>query len=403
MDDNISLEDVVTLPEPSPKANIDLADRRWECDDTQSAEQISSSLEISLFGLLYAMVKQNSVHKKASIIGLVVDFFLINSFAFSSSFNWGRVRLDAIYVARVFRKGRFTVIWPISLLRTLIALAVTILYIPFLTILTTMLDCRTIDSVFGEGTCFSYPHSLGAIIALIAVPLFMAIAILMTLVYFDPDPLSTSPLARPHSRVDCVYCIFRSILVLTSVLLYDQVLLRGIVHIAITLFMIVFIVIFQPFYSPTFNTIRSALFGIAFCSAVFSVLSLYLNIGEWFPFLWMASLPLGYFIPKILSRMRFNRLNFVDFNDLVNGASRTKLMASPRTPTASLKSDGEEAYVARLKEDIKFTSVTDVEVATRFLRRHVNPKTVLIANHIYQAALDKFPQSSYLNVAYSIF
>ncbi|KAL0208193.1 hypothetical protein P9112_010780 [Eukaryota sp. TZLM1-RC] len=441
MADNISLEDVAVTPNVHSPAMYKVDhDRRWETDDTQGTEQISSSIETSLFGLLYAMVKQNSVHKVASLIGLVVDFFLINTFAFSSSFNWGQyvvrpirwfwdtfrilswtwggplyitsfvviililivILIDSFYVARVFRKGKFTVIWPISLLRTLIALSVTILYIPFLTILTTMVDCNIINNIFGTNSCFTYPHLIGAITAFVAIPVFILIAVLMTLVYFDPNPLSTSPLARPHSRIDCVYCLYRTVLVLVTVLGAEHLYLRSILHFFITFTMSFFIIIYQPYFSAKMNKIRSGLFGVATVSALCSILSVVYDFGEFLPFIWMGLVPFGFVIPKKLSGMRYKKLVFLDYGDL---DADSKLQLFNQSPSITNQSEPSQSktYSVKIKDHVSFSSVTDVEVSTRFLRSHANQTTLLIANHLYQAALDKFPNSSYLHVAYSIF
>ncbi|KAL0227697.1 hypothetical protein RCL1_003840 [Eukaryota sp. TZLM3-RCL] len=451
-EDNLSLEDIVVNPAPPPNGSYNLDnDRRWDADDAQTLDQSSSSIESSLFGLLYAMVKQNTVHKKASLVGLVVDFFLINSFGFGMSYDWGNyivrplrwlfdifkilswtwgkglyifsfilitlniliILIDAVYVAAVFKRGKFTVIWPISLLRTLIALSVTILYIPFLTILTTMIDCRTISGVFGPDICFTYPHSIGAITAAIAIPLFFFIAMLMTLVYFDPDPNNKSPLGRPHSRIDAVYCLYRSILVFLNVLFHSQVLLRAIYLVFITVSMSFYVIWFQPFYKPKMNQIRAGMFGVCSCSAVVSLLTIQIKLGEFWPIIWMILVPVFYFIPYYLSAWKFKTMVFVDFSkpnsEVVRKvADSQSKKGSPLRPNLSTYSpppldSTEGQLVAKIKTDVKFRSVTDVEVATRFIKKHSNSTTILIANHIYQAALDKFPDSSYLHVAYGIF
>jgi hypothetical protein len=167
----------------------------------------------------------------------IFGFFAIAKY-FSGSFTWTLYLIifyfcillivltvvDIIYVSYSFSKQRFTVLWPLILLREGVTLSVTVFFLPITEFLIKMVTCSTdpntgilVHSSFPEIQCWKGTHILHAIVGLTTIITFVIIAVVVALNYFesrissqDPTARYISGVTRSNSRADVVF-IFNKI------------------------------------------------------------------------------------------------------------------------------------------------------------------------------------------------
>ena len=127
--------------------------------------------------------------------------------------------LDIIYVSYSYHKQKFTMIWPLSILRNVVTLSVTLFYLLITQFMTNIIQCQP-DSTGTIQVLVSYPtvqcwagmHILHAVIGIISIIVFVAISIIVALNYFESRTNSTDPSARSNSRADVAFALNKIIL-----------------------------------------------------------------------------------------------------------------------------------------------------------------------------------------------
>lgn len=146
--------------------------------------------------------KINSVWKADEVLTKIFDiisFFEISQY-FGSAFNWGiyivtfyaciigilLVVIDIFYVAYSFKRKRFTMLWPLHLLRNVVDLIVSVFFLPITEILISIVECekdeitgKSVHSSFPEVECWKKFHIMHALLGLIVTTIFVTIAIVV--------------------------------------------------------------------------------------------------------------------------------------------------------------------------------------------------------------------------------
>ena len=118
--------------------------------------------------------------------------------------------INGFYVGRAWHHNDFKHLWTVKLLRATASALVTVLYIPILGSLYIGIDCA--NSFRPSFMC----PVIVPITAVITIA-FITMSTIVSATFFEYDPTNkSSPSARPHSRIDLVHLLIKTLLVLTS-------------------------------------------------------------------------------------------------------------------------------------------------------------------------------------------
>ncbi|KAJ1482504.1 hypothetical protein T484DRAFT_1803840 [Baffinella frigidus] len=124
---------------------------------------------------------------------------------------------DAIYVVKLFSDGVLTIIWPLKVLRLMVASIVTIVFTTVLDWLLYPVDCSADAAslsawLHGEGsacTPFGMPEIFIAIPTILLAALYIIFSVGTNVFAFELDPISRQPLAICTGRVEAVWTLFK--------------------------------------------------------------------------------------------------------------------------------------------------------------------------------------------------
>eukprot|EP01137_Pigoraptor_chileana_P020971 Opistho-2@84058 len=87
---------------------------------------------------------------------------------------------------------------------------------PSVGILASKISCHDMSD------CWTGVDVFEKMLAILVGLAFIALALLTTICFSDPDPSSPSALSRPHSRIDLYYVVVRAVLTITFPLVRDR-------------------------------------------------------------------------------------------------------------------------------------------------------------------------------------
>lgn len=96
---------------------------------------------------------------------------------------------------------------------------------------------------------------------------------MMRLVYFDDNPLSGLPTAKPLGRIDFYDTIMRSVLVIGTVLMRDRPSLLGAITLALMIALYLFTNMTLPYYNMKINQLRSSFYAVLVWLALGSLIA----------------------------------------------------------------------------------------------------------------------------------
>ncbi|KAI9334983.1 hypothetical protein BDR26DRAFT_866550 [Obelidium mucronatum] len=196
-----------------------------------------------------------------------------------SSFNvWFSVAVVAVFVLMLnivwvgsgFVNGSHKFIWPIWTLRIFASVLPTLFYLPIIEIIVNPISCnRVVDAsvlehsinTIGSTSCLSPLRLTLAVIAVLALLVYIPTSISLSAVFFDTQPTRKEPYHRVHGRLDTFYVTVKTALVLVYTFLPDD---QGFAKICVATVgcMIMFCVeiYYYPYYSPFVNNMRAGFF-----------------------------------------------------------------------------------------------------------------------------------------------
>lgn len=169
-----------------------------------------------------------------------------------------------VYGLVSFARGP-SLLWPLRLLRELGNLAAGPLFIPVLQFLMSPFACDSTGFSRAGFSCAGSGFVVQEIVSIVLSFLLVALALTFTAVFIDSHPLSSSPEAKAHGRVDIILLGVQALLVLMSETFATRISLwlvlavlgvSGLVWLASTIF-------FMPAYSHRINVIN-AIFGTVY-------------------------------------------------------------------------------------------------------------------------------------------
>ncbi|KAJ3005174.1 hypothetical protein HKX48_000836, partial [Thoreauomyces humboldtii] len=179
-----------------------------------------------------------------------------------------------IYVTRQFQKGRFTVLWPLVLLRYLSTVLTTVLFEPLVAVFFAAVNCERDDA--GNLVVASHPDvpCAGSHVPLVAlgclgIVLIVPFGLLINYVFVESDPSSRNPHAKAHGYCELIYMIAK----MTMVVVEETTQVNS--HLT-SLFIVLPALIFcysryQPYLHQPMTILRVGIFTAAFLSAIVSL------------------------------------------------------------------------------------------------------------------------------------
>ncbi len=172
------------------------------------------------------------------------------------------ILIDAVWVGYQFSQHKIRFIFTVKFLRGISEIVTGPLYIPIVAIFTMQLPCH------GEVGCWSDAgHVFLALAAALIGSLYIALSITLTGSFYSRDPIaaSTSPLARPTSRVMMAQLGVKTALTICFILLYSFDAARWflLVLLAVGTSGLAFLYTHQlPYFRFEFNVARACTFWI---------------------------------------------------------------------------------------------------------------------------------------------
>ena len=428
-------------------------------------------MRILVFGTLYVMAKEHQMTLRAIFANILIDFVQMIAFPLDPRFNeWGGSsiaeglynfcsffqagfwikRLDAsgvnwlirtcytvvffsvlnaVYVGWCYLRNKFSVMWPVRLLRTLVGFFATVLAVPFLSIMFLVYCPSDVDT----GPCVSLDIQVyDKVLATIAVLFFVPLALTAKFVFYNPNPDTKDVSARASAYVSVLYLSFKVLLVACFILFPSNFHPRSNMYLALFIIgggLANFVVanLQLNFFRARMNQFMSGLQASFLVCGILAGISLNVDsknevmgitllcafipafIGGWF--LTSASIsywyaPTGKRIHTRMGRMlaQWNKLwgNQLEIVPLV--ISRGKMgggivkaatdVASPRggrnsntTPTAPYW----------------FPTPYHVELSTRFLQQDQSPEFIDAAHELYKVGMKVYPDSPLVHFHYAQF
>ena len=222
--------------------------------------------------------------------------------------------IDIIYVSYSFRKKQFSVIWPLTILRNFVNLAVTILFLFITEILLSMIECDHMEDKegyfhkgFPDVQCFVGVHLIHTVFAIVFNLAFVFISLIVTLNLYESRISSENKQARSNSRADVSFIVNKIVL---------QICFGFIDNVSFLIFITFFGGVVMAYYyiydDPFYNKVVGNLFKVlngfylwsCFCLVILNFLKAY-NFDAGI-ILWISPLPFILFISITFTKRSIN-------------------------------------------------------------------------------------------------
>ncbi|MDR3548610.1 MAG: hypothetical protein P4M11_10175 [Candidatus Pacebacteria bacterium] len=116
--------------------------------------------------------------------------------------------VDIVYVSYAISKKKFSYLWPIRALRSVCGLFVTALFLPLTELFFSMMACQSddagvmVNTTASDIVCWQGMHILYSASAIVVSSVFLVIAIIVAMTYFDiswDDENPSSKYVRPRN------------------------------------------------------------------------------------------------------------------------------------------------------------------------------------------------------------
>jgi len=240
---------------------------------------------------------------------------------------------DALYVCVIFSGGKIQQLWPVKLLKVLVATTVTILFSTLVKWVLIPIECLvspsrpSLTEVFHgpDGVCnpWNFPEVTITIPSLIVAALYMIFALITSLLSFEINPLARRPMASTTGIVENRWLATK---IASTCLVYLSRYITSVASTTILLLLMIWTMHSHlsrlPFHNFSMNLLRGGVYAtvtwLAFCSVVVSCINLatggepneFVLTLNWFL---AAGLPLAFLVGVTLVRnKRANHFRILD-------------------------------------------------------------------------------------------
>ncbi|GAB4816718.1 hypothetical protein N2152v2_003764 [Parachlorella kessleri] len=297
-----------------------------------------------------------------------------------------------IFVGINFKSNHFPYVWPIKVLKLAVSFFFELFYISTLGIFIIALDCTYYNPVkvnekFRSELCFKMPHLVVVAISIVTSLLAMAMAYFIAVANSELDPLSKELNSQAHNRSALKRYALISLITVINEVFPSYTKIQGIACIIIMGYLCHNYVRYMPFQTAWINGLQASFFAsltwASFLIILMAFFYPYSNHEAFSVLVWVGLLAV---IPLVWVVLYFR----------VRHTHKVALMYR-----MALKSDNGPVIH-------KFVDELEVEIVARCGRirdkyGELMPVWVDTAEAVYKAGLAQFPESAYLNIAYSSF
>jgi PAS domain-containing protein len=287
--------------------DIEEADDLELSEDNEATQSFLSKAwnqtKISLMGTLFVMAKEIRWGFKSNLIGMFIDCLQILSFPFhlQAQFPWNEkyaswfailchyskmefyISYDdetynlIIYIVSIllvslnlanavsvgvrFYRKQVQNVFLLKILRSVMVLLSTFLYLPVLSFYCIILSCNL--NYYNFPGCPSEYRGLMITSSVIILTVFSLVTIIVTASFVEPDPCSKDIRAQPHARVELIYLLLKCGILVQFYLYgqpqYQPYMIFTILTVGFT--MTTLYILYLPFYHYRTNVIKASFLG----------------------------------------------------------------------------------------------------------------------------------------------
>lgn len=392
------------------------------------------------------MVKENNFNRIFVIVSIVIEFFQMIFFCFSSDFHWGGIDLNfqvsslfhnfevftiifwivtsllvlsvanVAYIGYSFHQGEIKSINLLRTLRWICSLFVTVLFIPILYVLLGALACDYSTSpaslmYFPSVPCWGSQNTPVAIIAAVLVVVFSVFSLVVGLTYYEYDPNMIKTYSRLQNRFEFGALLIKIVIVFVSLFAKKQPVVYAIFSLTTTFLLVGGYIVMVPAYDRKINLVRAGSYAGVFWVNVCMIVALIISDRNNYT----STIAAGVGCPWLIALGAFaadRRIKYLCNPALVDGFvshdSGNKATQSPsRRPLKKGVKWEQPRSTNNLMKNALYSRLkfpTDVEIAARFvLQDKPNGATIDKAKSVYHTGLCKFPNSPTVMMAYTNF
>lgn len=177
---------------------------------------------------------------------------------------------NLIYVTISVLRKKFTVVWPLRILRSAVSFIITILFMPIIEVFVSIVDCIKIDDKLviiynPDIVCWTGQHYIHVIMGILFAILFCIVSLVVQMCYFESRFNLHDHGAKANARADCFLTISKIINIMLKSFFYQYKHLHWAILIiswAITYLMFYFYYNFHPDYDEKAHRIKIIVIGI---------------------------------------------------------------------------------------------------------------------------------------------
>ncbi|GLC33063.1 hypothetical protein PLESTB_000374500 [Pleodorina starrii] len=306
-----------------------------------------------------------------------------------------------VWVGWCFKNDRFPYVWPIKMLRIVVATFFVVFYVGSLAIFMVALSCRWFDPddnirfhlrAFPDVKCLAMPHLVHGAVALGCSVVFCFIAFAMTVADFEMNPASRRWLSAPHARVEVRGLMVKTIMTVTVAVLAGLTRVQAVILSATSAFLFWSYVRWEPHFIEWINHIRAGLYAmVSWAGMVLLVLTFSPHRRE------------DDFRSKLTTVMVAGLLPVLAVGFLI---SFIRLRISVKLAIRSFCHI--DPNKSRLKDIYRFPDAMEVEIVSRVARKWteddvLDTDAVKLAETIIKVGLAQFHDDVFLTITYSNF
>ncbi|CAD8157650.1 unnamed protein product [Paramecium octaurelia] len=321
-------------------------------------------------------------------------------------------------------KSAFT--WPIYILRIMIQMFLSVLYMPIMDLFFSLIACTTdengnkINQIFIDVTCWQGAHIVHGIVSILAIVLFYLLCITFSLIYYEPRYLPKEPLSKKSGRNLAVFLTYELVMIICYTFMvgrsYDYLFILIITIGSFTIFWKMHIE--NPHNNVYIAKMWSMLVSVNMWSVILLCFAKFLEGQLFFGtiYAWMSGLPL-----MIVAVLKTEKLNYdllltnlnkvTDHQDVLNLTDHLIKLYYIQDADSQLMIDGfleihratcarEDCYLKQKKNQNQ-RLVKPFFKDQNLLERDVD--LLMVLGQIYFNQIKRFPNEIALRLRYSLF
>ncbi|CAK82689.1 unnamed protein product (macronuclear) [Paramecium tetraurelia] len=321
-------------------------------------------------------------------------------------------------------KSAFT--WPIYILRIMIQMFLSVLYMPIMDLFFSLIACttdengNTINQIFIDVTCWQGAHIVHGVVSILAIVIFYLLCITFALIYYEPRYLPKEPLSKKSGRNLAIFLTYE----LVMIICYTFMVGRSHDYLFILIIMIGSFIIFWKMHieNPHNNIYIAKMWSMLVSVNMWSVILLcfakFLEGQLFFGtiYAWLSGLPL-----MIVAVLKTEKLNYdllltnlnkvTDHQDVLNLTDHLIKLYYIQDADSQLMIDGfleiHRATCAREDCYLKQKKIPNQRLVKPFFKdQNLNERDVdliMVLGQIYFNQIKRFPNEIALRLRYSLF